>query len=145
MTNLKNWDISTYHAIHHFKVYNSMVFSVFTKLCRHYQYLIVSNQQGRMGFFWGFYFLAIPCGMQDLSPPGIKPVPPAVEAWSLNHWTIGPVFFVFCFLMTHWCLLLEDISNLQVKKKICMLNIFLLLSKTWIQKDYSTINNGKIE
>lgn len=26
-------------------------------------------------------------GMQDSSTKGIKPVPPTVEAWSVNHWT----------------------------------------------------------
>ena len=31
-------------------------------------------------------------GLQDLSSwPGIKPVPPATEAWSLNHWSAGKV------------------------------------------------------
>ena len=35
-----------------------------------------------------FFFLAVPLGMQDLSPrPGIKHTIPAVEAQSLNHWT----------------------------------------------------------
>ena len=38
-----------------------------------------------------FFLLPIPCGMWDLSSPtrdgpGIKPMPPAVEAQSLNHW-----------------------------------------------------------
>ena len=36
-------------------------------------------------FSWPF---CIACGF--LVPwPGIKPVPPALEAWSLNHWTAG--------------------------------------------------------
>ena len=39
-----------------------------------------------------FFFLAAPRGMQDLSPPpGIEPVPPAVGARSLNHWTAREV------------------------------------------------------
>ena len=35
-------------------------------------------------------FLAAPC---SILPPqlGIKPAPPAVEAWSLNHWTTRKV------------------------------------------------------
>ena len=39
--------------------------------------------------FFIFIFLAMPCGMQDLSSPTreTEPVPPALEAWSLNHWT----------------------------------------------------------
>ena len=39
-------------------------------------------------FFFSFYFLAMPCGMWDLSPqPGIEPVPPAVGVQSPNHCT----------------------------------------------------------
>ena len=41
-----------------------------------------------------FFFLAMPHSLWDLTSitrgqtcaPGIKPVPPALEAWSLNHW-----------------------------------------------------------
>ena len=34
------------------------------------------------------YFLFFGCGIWDLSSPTrIKPVPPALEVWSLNHWT----------------------------------------------------------
>ena len=36
-------------------------------------------------FSWGMQALC--CGLQDLVPwPGIKPGPPALGAWSLNHW-----------------------------------------------------------
>ena len=39
-----------------------------------------------------FFFLATPQSMQILVPqPGIEPMPPAVEAWSLNHWTAREV------------------------------------------------------
>ena len=39
-------------------------------------------------FFFGLHLM--PCGF--LAPrPGIKPVPPALETWSLNHWTIREV------------------------------------------------------
>ena len=38
--------------------------------------------------YFFFFFLAMPCGMRDLSSPtGIEPVTPAVEARSPNHWT----------------------------------------------------------
>ena len=33
------------------------------------------------------FILATPQGIWDLSSPEIKPVPPAVEAQSPNHWT----------------------------------------------------------
>ena len=36
--------------------------------------------------FFNFYFLAVPCGIL-VTQAGIEPVPPALEAWSLNHWT----------------------------------------------------------
>ena len=36
--------------------------------------------------------LATPCGMWDLSsPPVIEPTPPALEAWSQNHWAVREV------------------------------------------------------
>ena len=53
-------------------------------------------------FFWGFFgpcFAA--CGI--LVPwPGIEPMPPAVEAWSLNRWTPGKsLLFSFLCLFPH--------------------------------------------
>ena len=50
-----------------------------------------------------FLFLAMPyTACEILVPqPGIKPMPPAVEAWSLNHWTTRevpvylPLFLIF--------------------------------------------------
>ena len=33
-------------------------------------------------FFWPYHMA---CGLL-VPQPGIEPVPPAVEAWSLNHW-----------------------------------------------------------
>ena len=42
----------------------------------------------RLFFVIVFYLLATPRGLWDLSsPPRMEPVPPALEAWSLNHWT----------------------------------------------------------
>ena len=39
--------------------------------------------------------VAVPCSMRILVPqPGIDPVPPALEAQSLNHWTTGEVLEV---------------------------------------------------
>ena len=34
-------------------------------------------------FFWPY---PVACGI-SVSYPGIEPTPPALEAWSLNHWT----------------------------------------------------------
>ena len=42
--------------------------------------------------FFSFFFLAVPRVLQDLSSrPEIKPVPPAVEGQSPNHWTAREV------------------------------------------------------
>ena len=38
-----------------------------------------------------FIFLATTRSIWDLPPPGIKPVPPALGARSLNHWTTREV------------------------------------------------------
>ena len=36
--------------------------------------------------------MATPCGKKDpVSQPGIKPASPALEVWSLNHWTTREV------------------------------------------------------
>ena len=41
-------------------------------------------------FFFFFFFSYKACWI--LAPlPGIKPMPPAVEVWSLNHWTAREV------------------------------------------------------
>ena len=37
-----------------------------------------------------FKLLAMPCGM-FIPQPGIEPIPPAVEAWNVNHWTTRKV------------------------------------------------------
>ena len=42
--------------------------------------------------------MAVPCGMRDLSSQTRdKPMPPALRAWSLNHWTARevPPFEIF--------------------------------------------------
>ena len=47
--------------------------------------------------FFLFFFVAVPCGMQNLSfPTQDKPMPSTVEAWSLNHWATRevPHFFM---------------------------------------------------
>ena len=38
-----------------------------------------------VGVFFLFSFLAMPCSMPDLPQPGIKPMPPTLGMWSLNH------------------------------------------------------------
>ena len=46
-----------------------------------------------------FIFLAAPlqpAGFRiSVPPPGTEPMPPAVEAWSLNHWTAGKSLSLF--------------------------------------------------
>ena len=50
-----------------------------------------------------FFFLATPCGMWHagsifVPQPGIVPAPPALVAWSLNHWTAKEVPIYSSFL-----------------------------------------------
>ena len=54
-------------------------------------------------FFKFLNFFCIAAGLaRDLSTPtGIKPVPPAVEVWSPNHWTTREVP-IFCFKVSPW-------------------------------------------
>ena len=63
----------------------------------------------RLFFFFSFFFLFWPQqeACRILAPqPGIKPVPPAVEAQSPNHWTAREVpirLFIFLFLLeSYW-------------------------------------------
>ena len=55
-----------------------------------------------------FFFSGHSMRHGDLPQPGIKPMPPAVEAWSLNHWTTREVptlvnFCVFGNIHTNGC------------------------------------------
>ena len=47
---------------------------------------------------------------------GIKPLPPAVVAWSLNHWTAREVPLLFCFFFSYFFLNYESIITLKIKK-----------------------------
>ena len=38
-----------------------------------------------------FFFSNTPQRMWDLPQPGIRPMPPELEVWSLNHWTAREV------------------------------------------------------
>ena len=50
-----------------------------------------------LSYLFLFFFLTTPCSMWDLSSPQeMKPLLPAVEAGSLNHWTTRevPLYFL---------------------------------------------------
>ena len=50
--------------------------------------------------FWGFFGLSLqPVELPQL---GIEPVPPEVEAWSLNHWTTKKAPCVISFKASLW-------------------------------------------
>ena len=85
-------------------------------------------------FFFFFLLLAALLGLWEPSSwPWIKATPPAVEAWSLNHWTTGPgmslalfsICEVFLFFIPHiesYCftplMCIRDVrmKNQQIKK-----------------------------
>ena len=55
-------------------------------------------------FFFFFWPCRTACGIL-VPQPGIKPMPPAVEAWSLNHWTAREVpvlHSLLPFLFSFW-------------------------------------------
>ena len=54
------------------------------------------------------------CGILVLQP-GIKPTPPAVEEWSLNHWTTREVPRVF-----HLCIFIPLLSIENYKWGVCV-------------------------
>ena len=51
-------------------------------------------------FFLSFIFWqhSVACGILVLQP-GMEPVPPAVEAWSLKHWAASSEDFLVCLLL----------------------------------------------
>ena len=56
-----------------------------------------------VGWFWVFCFVWPPhvaCGIL-IPRPGIKPMLPAVEAWSPNHWTAREFPCIFLRLENH--------------------------------------------
>ena len=57
--------------------------------------VLSASWERKIPHFFFFYFFAAPgltFGTQDLVPwPGIKSRPPALGAWSLNHWTAREV------------------------------------------------------
>ena len=73
--------------------------------------LFSTSLRGRRGF-WGFFFCFVfivlniwlhRAACRIVIPlPGIKHVPPAAEAQSLNHWTAREVPEIFQFLSTHF-------------------------------------------
>ena len=92
--------LEDYEVIHkgEFKVANSASLS-------HFQSFFTTTERWKLNCFFKFYlfiYLAAPgltcsvralsCGIRDLVPwPGIEPGPPALGAWSLNHWTTREV------------------------------------------------------
>ena len=65
-------------------------------------YLFDPGQVMHHDYFFSKNLLAAPHSVHDLSSPiRIKPVPPAVEMWSLNHWTTREVLTIFL-LVLRW-------------------------------------------
>ena len=77
------------------------------------------------------------CGMWNLPRPGIEPVPPAVEVWSLNHWTTRGVPYTFLINCKHqylspWILISVArvlISGVFSSKSQSQINTLLHISK----------------
>ena len=73
------------------------------------------SQAPRPDTFWTSFFIFWPClkACRILVPwPGIKTMPPALGAWSLNHWTTREVpIFIYDYNLScsccHWSLVLK--------------------------------------
>ena len=72
---------------------------------------------------WSVFFPSFFCGdggmphdMWDRSPPrpGSEPLPPAVKAWNLNHWTPGEVPKMFS--------IFKRISPIKITSQLCDTN-----------------------
>ena len=46
-------------------------------------------------YIYIYIYIGCTAWLVELPGPGIEPLPPAVEAWHLNHWTTGEVHSVF--------------------------------------------------
>ena len=61
--------------------------------------------------FWVFCPRLVAWGIL-VPPPGIEPIPPAMEAWSLNHWTTREVPISVCLETTyHEFVHISSVSN----------------------------------
>ena len=64
--------------------------------------------------FW-FYFIVLH-SMLDLVPrPGIKPTPPALEVWNLNHWTTREVPIILFFTLRN----VHSLDGKSMKATLC--------------------------
>ena len=76
------WWLSSTGANHSLR---NLELHIFSGYCDPF-YTVKPTRPLFIGFFFVFFFLA--SGIAVLIPwPGIEPVPPAVEAWRINHWT----------------------------------------------------------
>ena len=63
-------------------------------------------------FPFSFFGHCVACGIL-VFPTGIRPVPPAVEAYSLNHWTslnVSTLFLIYIYIYSFHCNLSLDIE-----------------------------------
>ena len=76
-----------------------------------------------------FFFFGRIVWHVELPLPGIEPMPPAVEAWNLNHWTTREIPRQVYIFLTFLCLiLLEGLAN-----------------EIWQEKEITGIKTGKEE
>ena len=80
------------------------------------------------------------CGIRDLVPwPGIKPGPPALGAWSLNHWTTKEVPQTLCFSRIMWL----GPSHRMVS--CCQTTWLDLRSNSWPYSQVPLARNGRVK
>ena len=85
---------------------------------KHLSCTVATNCSLRCDSKTSTHFFPVACGI--LAPqPGIEPVPPAVEVWSLSHWTAREVSSIhFSFLLHNFMdrrfILTVDLSNFSI-------------------------------
>ena len=97
-----------------------------------------------LSLFSGF-FGCPECGIL-IPQPGIEPVPPAVEAWSSNHWTSGEfstyAFFFFQFMFQMWWFLL---FYCDAKPKIVLPYRDQYITRSWKSGVGHAEHDGQLE
>ena len=77
------------YLIYHLETLMQSVYS-FTVNCAHPWWSTAACSVDFILCFSIFIFGCVACGVL-VPQPGIEPVPPALEAWSLSHWTSGEI------------------------------------------------------
>ena len=69
---------------------------------------------------FSLFFFGLPMPYAVLLQSGIDPVPPALEAWSLNHWTTREVSNMCILMFVNYTQTLQKLKKNEKTKKQCI-------------------------